>query len=167
MSTTKSSPMELTLESTPPEKVRTGVLVVGTFADGTLPSSSQKIDEASKKKLSAVIKRGDLDQRAGASLLLYDLPGIEAERVLLVSLGKRDEFGDKAFRDALIGTAKALSSGSAKDAVVTLADIELPGRSQAWRAATKAFQLAMARSTGASARAPRIEPAMMTPAVAC
>jgi leucyl aminopeptidase len=133
MSTTKSTSMELTLESTPPEKVQTGVLVVGAFADGILPPSSQKIDEASKKKLSAVIKRGDLDQRAGASLLLYDLPGTEAERVLLVSLGKRDEFGDKAFRDALTGAARAIVNGAAKDAVVTLADIELPGRSQAWR----------------------------------
>ena len=39
-------------------------------------------------------------------------------------------------------------------------------RCQLWRAATKPFQWAMARSTGASARALRIEPAMMMPAVA-
>ena len=39
-------------------------------------------------------------------------------------------------------------------------------RCQLCRAATKPFQCAIARSTGASARALRIEPAMMTPAVA-
>ena len=39
-------------------------------------------------------------------------------------------------------------------------------RCQLWRAATKAFQCAIASSTGASARAERIEPAMMMPAVA-
>ena len=39
-------------------------------------------------------------------------------------------------------------------------------RCQLWRAATKPFQCAIARSTGASARALRIEPAMMMPAVA-
>ena len=40
-------------------------------------------------------------------------------------------------------------------------------RAQPWRAAWKPFQLAIARSTGASARADRIEPAMMMPAEAC
>ena len=40
-------------------------------------------------------------------------------------------------------------------------------RAQLCRAATKPRQLAIARSTGASARPPRIEPAMMMPGVDC
>ncbi|HMX14495.1 MAG TPA: leucyl aminopeptidase, partial [Thauera aminoaromatica] len=59
--------------------------------------------------------------------------GVHAERVLLVSLGKHDEFGDKAYRDALAAAAKAISAGPAKDAVVALADAELSGRDMAWR----------------------------------
>jgi leucyl aminopeptidase len=129
----KSTAIEFTVETASPEKFRTGVLVLGAFADGTLPPISQKVDDAAKGKLSVVIKRGDLDEKAGAYLLLHDLPGIEAERVLLVSLGKRDEFGDKAFRAALSGAAKALAESAAKDAAVTLADIKVPGRSHAWR----------------------------------
>jgi leucyl aminopeptidase len=133
MAHVKNSPVELTVDSSSPDKLRTGILVIGVFADGTLPSSAQRVAEASKGKLTAVHKRGDLDEKAGASLLLHDLPGIEAERVLVVSLGKRDKFGDKAFRDALSGAAKALVGSAAKDAVVTLADVEVPGRSEAWR----------------------------------
>jgi leucyl aminopeptidase len=133
MATGKNNAIDITFDTTSPEKTRTGVLVVGAFADSALPASSKKIDEASKGKLSAVIKRGDLDEKAGATLLLHDLPGVEAERVLLVSLGNRGEFGDKAFRDALTGAARALADGVAKDAAVTLADIEVPGRSRAWR----------------------------------
>jgi len=133
MPSVKSNSIELTLETESPEKVHTGVLVVGAFADGPLPPHAKKIDEASKGKLSSVIKRGDLDEKAGASLLLHDLPGVEAERVLLVSLGKREEFGDKSFREAVSGAAKAIAGGTARDAAVTLTDIEVPGRSQAWR----------------------------------
>ena len=44
---------------------------------------------------------------------------------------------------------------------------ELGKRFQLWRAATKPRQLAIASSTGASAREARIELAMMMPAVAC
>jgi leucyl aminopeptidase len=70
----KSSPIEINVESSSPEKIRTGLLVVGAFADGTLPPFSKKIDEASNGKLSHVIKRGDLEEKAGSSLLLHDLP---------------------------------------------------------------------------------------------
>jgi leucyl aminopeptidase len=142
MPLTKSDPIDITLEASSPEKVRTDVLVLGAFPDAKLPPASRKIDEASKGRLSAVIKPGDLDEKAGASLMLYDLPGIEAERVLLVSLGKRDDFSEKAFRDALGSAAKTLSDGVAKDAALALVDLEVPGRSTAWRVQTASRVLA-------------------------
>jgi leucyl aminopeptidase len=125
--------MDIIIDTTVPKDIRTGVLVVGAFTDGPLSPSTRTIDEASKGHLSKLIKQGDLEAKAGASLMLYDVPGTVAERVLLVSLGTRDQFGDKAFRDALAGAAKALAGGAAKDAAVTLADLELPDRSLAWR----------------------------------
>ena len=115
-------PLELTVEAPPPEKVRTGALVVGAFADGTLPPPTRKIDEASKGRISAVTKLGDLGEKPGASLPLYGLPGVAAERVLLVSLGRQDRFGDQAFRDSISGAARALADCAARDAAVTLAD---------------------------------------------
>src|SRR5499427_11002744 len=125
--------MDITLETTSPDKLRTGVLVVGAFADGTLPPSARAIDEASKGKLSAVIKRDDLNAKAGSGLLFHELPGIAAERVLMVSLGKRVEASDKTFRDAVGSAARTLASGPAREAAVAIADFELPGRSLAWR----------------------------------
>src|SRR5262249_60718838 len=110
--------MDITLETTSLDKLRAGVLVVGAFADGTLPPSARAIDQASKGKLSAVIKRGDLDATAGSTLLLHDLPGVAAERVLTVSLGKRDDACDKTFRDVVGSVARALASGPAREAVV-------------------------------------------------
>ncbi len=129
----KSNLIEVNLDSSSPETVRTGTLVVGAFVDSPLSPATKAIDQAAKGKLSGLIKGGDLEDKAGATLLLHDLPGTAAERVLLVSLGKRTEFSEKAFRDALNAAAKALASGVSKDAAVTLADVELPGRSQAWR----------------------------------
>jgi leucyl aminopeptidase len=130
---TKANMIEMELDSTSPEKARAGILVLGAFAGGTLPISSKKVDDASKGKLSAAIKRGDLEEKTGSTLLLADVPGIQAERVLLVSLGKREEFGDKAFRDAVSAAAKFLSNGAAREVAGTLSDIDVPGRSQLWR----------------------------------
>jgi leucyl aminopeptidase len=125
--------MDIIIDTISPKDIRTGVLVIGAFSDGPLPPSTRVIDDALQGKLSELIKRGDLEAKAGASLMLYDVPGTAAERVLLVSFGPHDEFGDKAFRDALGGAAKVLADGAAKDAAVTLTDLELPDRSLAWR----------------------------------
>ncbi len=142
-STTGSSiPVEISLDSSAPEKARTGVLVVGAFADGTLPRSAQKLDSAASGRLSTIIKGGDLEEKAGSSVMLYDVPGLQAERVLLVSLGKQSDFNDKAFRDAVSGAAKVLYRGAANDAAVTLADVGPPGRSSAWRVQTASRVLA-------------------------
>jgi leucyl aminopeptidase len=113
--------------------VTTGALVLGAFADGTLASPAQAVDDASNGRLSAVMKLGDLNDRAGSSLWLYGLPQTIAQRVLLVSLGPREQFGDEAFRSAIAGASRALENSAAEDAAVTLTDVQLPGRSLEWR----------------------------------
>jgi leucyl aminopeptidase len=126
-------PFELTLASTLPENVRAGVLVVGAFDDGSLPPVTRRVDHAANGGLSAVLKLGDLDPSPGATLLLPNLPGVASERVLLVSLGSSSHYGDRAFREAVDGAARALASGAAKDAAVTLAEVDVAGRALRWR----------------------------------
>ncbi len=125
--------MEFTIKTATPEKFKAGTLVLAAFADGALPEATAAVDKAAEGRIAALLKRGDLDEKAGATLLLPDLAGVPAERVLLVSLGKREDFGDKAFRDAVSAVAKVLAAGPAKDAAVAVADIDLPGRAPAWR----------------------------------
>ncbi|MBR0568840.1 leucyl aminopeptidase [Azoarcus sp. L1K30] len=124
--------MEFTIKTASPEKVRAGVLVVGTFAGGALSTAAQAVDKASKGKLSQVVKHGDLEDKAGASVMLHDVPGTAADRVLLVSLGKADDYTDKAYRDALSSVARTLNGSPAKDAAITLPDLAPGNRSLAW-----------------------------------
>jgi len=117
-----------------PEKQKTACLVVGVFAGKALGSIAARIDSASGKTLSKLLAHGDLDAKAGSSLMLHHLPGVAAERVLLISYGKPEEFDEKAYRDALAAAGKKLAELKAEEAVVTLADVELEGRSAEWRA---------------------------------
>ncbi|MFP5402991.1 MAG: leucyl aminopeptidase [Gammaproteobacteria bacterium] len=125
--------MEFTIKTGSPAKLKTGLLVLGAFAGGKLPALTAAADGAADGRIASLIKRGDLDDKAGATLLLPELSGVHAERVLLVSLGKEDDFGDKAYRDALGAAAKALAATPAKDAVIALADVELDKRELPWR----------------------------------
>ena len=125
--------MEFTIKTGSPAKSKAGLLVVGAFVDADLPAATAAIDELASGLISRLLKRGDLEEKAGSSVLLHELPGVQAERVLLVSLGKQEAFGDKPFRDALGAAAKVLAAAPARDASVALADLPLDGRPLAWR----------------------------------
>jgi leucyl aminopeptidase len=134
--------MEISLAKVAPATLKTGMLVVGAYADGSLLPAAQAIDQAAGGALTAALKRGDLDEKAGSTLVFPALSGIGAERVLLVSLGQRAALGDKPFREAVAAAAKVLASGVAKDAAVALVDVDLPNRTPGWRARTAARLLA-------------------------
>ncbi len=125
--------MDISITSGSPVKIKTGILAVPIFSDGALTGAAKAIDDATKGKIAAKLKRGDLEENAGATLMLQDLPGVAAERVLLVSLGKRADFSDRSVRDALVSGGKVLAASNASDAVVCMADGELAGRSMASR----------------------------------
>lgn len=125
--------MKITLVNGSPETIQTGTLVIGVFADGALPPVAQLLDGALGGQLSSLVKLGEIGQEAGATLVLHAPPGIAAERLLIVSLGKNQALSEKAFRDALAGAAKILAASVATQACVALSDLAPAGRSAEWR----------------------------------
>jgi len=67
-----------------------------------------------------LLKKGDIEGEAGQTLLLYDLPGVAAERVLLVGLGKKKEFTRSHYRQALAAAASLLQQSGASEATLAL-----------------------------------------------
>jgi len=129
--------VKFSIKTIPPERARTGCLVLGVFKGATragaeLTSAAQRADRAAKGALRGVLRQGDLPGRAGATLLLRAMPGLAAERVLLVGLGEKKEFGEPAFRDAVRAAAKALAELGAKDATLFFADLKVARRTLAW-----------------------------------
>ncbi len=97
---------------------RTGsCIIVGVFDSGKPGPGVEDVDAASKGHLARLIKRGDLSGRAGSSMLLTDVLGVKAKRVLVVGLGKKREFGVAAFRRAVSAAATAIRGTKIADVV--------------------------------------------------
>ncbi|NTV96754.1 MAG: leucyl aminopeptidase, partial [Thiobacillus sp.] len=126
--------MEFSIKSRSPEKMKTACAVVGVYEQGRLTPAALTLDQASAGALSAILKRGDLDGKAGATLMLHSLAGLACERVLLVGLGKEGEVGDKAFRDAARAAVKAIAGTGAAEAALFLAEVPVGSRDVAWKA---------------------------------
>jgi leucyl aminopeptidase len=69
----------------------------------------------------------------GAKLLLHDVKGLAAKRVLLVGCGKNKKLSDSEYRKILMTVASALNTYKIGDAAIYLSDVELTGRDDNWK----------------------------------
>ena len=83
-------------------------LVVGIFEETELSAEAAAVDAACGGRLKQLLTRGDFTGRAGETLLLADLSGLRASRVLLTGLGARKQFQRKSWRKAWAAAAVAL-----------------------------------------------------------
>ena len=128
-------PLELTVEAPSPEKVRTGALVVGAFADGTLPPPTRKIDEASKGRTLGCHQSWATSARSQARRcsLLRSARRRGRARLARQPGSPRPVRRPGVPRRPQRRCAAPSATGAARDAAVTLADVDVPGRSLAWR----------------------------------
>ncbi len=123
--------MEFSIKQGSPEKLKSGCVVVGVFEGGKLSKAAQVLDKAAKHALSDAIAHGDMTGKASSTLLLHGLPGVAAERVLLVGMGKASELNSKTSVEILSATFKTLHTTPAKDATLFVTD-EGVGKDAAW-----------------------------------
>ena len=125
--------MEFTIKSGSPEKQRSACVVVGVFDNRKLSLSAELVDRASNGYISEIIRRGDMEGKLGATLLLHNVRGTLADRVLLVGLGKERDFRDKEFRQAIRNAVKLLNETGSYEAVIYLTEEKVKRREVAWR----------------------------------
>jgi|APCry1669188970_1035186.scaffolds.fasta_scaffold02652_6 leucyl aminopeptidase len=127
----KPSTIEFSIKSDKPEKLACDCVVVGVYESRKLSDAAQAIDAASSGYISNILKRGDMDGKLDSTLMLHSLPGIQSERVLLVGLGKAEEFTEKQYCKAVRSSVKALANTGAN--VVGSFLVELPVKTFATR----------------------------------
>ena len=125
--------MEFSIKSGSPEKQRSACIVVGVFENRKLTLPAASIDKAANGYLSEIVRRGDMDGKAGSSLLLHAVPATLCDRVLLIGLGKEKEFREKEYSIAIRNAVKALSETGATDGTLFLSAIAVRKCSIDWR----------------------------------
>jgi leucyl aminopeptidase len=123
--------VEFSIKQGSPELLKSGCMVVGVFENGKLTKAAQALDKAAKHALSELVARGDMNGKAASTLLLHKLPGIAADRVLLVGLGKPSDLTAKTVLDILRAIFRTLHTLPAKDALLYCLDDGI-GPDSAW-----------------------------------
>ncbi|WP_144638709.1 leucyl aminopeptidase [Bordetella genomosp. 13] len=119
-------------------QIKTAALAVGVYADGHLSPAAELIDRAANAALRTVVK-AEFRARPGATLVLRNLPGVAAQRVVLVGLGKREEYSARTHASAEQAFAAACVAAQLTEGVSTLAALDIPGTPLRARARTAAI----------------------------
>ena len=98
-----------------------------------LTPAAQAVNAAADRFLSNVLRKGDMDGKVGQSLLLHNVPGIFADRLLLVGCGKQADLDDRQYRKIIANSVKLLKQTGATEAVSFLPCLEVRNRDYPWR----------------------------------
>ena len=131
--------LQFSTRSDAPEGATTPCLIVGLYEERQLSAAAQRVDGASGGALARLAASGDATGKAGSTVVLFGLPGVAAERVLVVGLGDRRKFDAAAYVRAANDAARALKGLPVTSAYSTLPGLEVPGRDAHWKLRTAAL----------------------------
>jgi leucyl aminopeptidase len=117
--------MQFSTKTTALSNTPTSCLILGVYLNGHLPEATAAVDIASDKAISKVIKTGDMSGKAMEAMLLHNIDGIKAKRVLLLGCGKKSDLTLKRFTQILRLAVTQLDRYSIEDAVMDLSSLPI------------------------------------------
>jgi leucyl aminopeptidase len=125
--------MQYFVTSNSPETEKTDCVVIAVYEAGQLSPSASIIDRSSDGQIQKLIERGDITGKAGQTLILQDLKGVNSSRVLIAGCGKQNETTENVFNTIITSVIKALDASGAITATSYLNDLVIKQRSNSWK----------------------------------
>jgi len=125
--------MEFSIKSGNPEKQRSACIIVGIHEPRRMSAAAKTIDTASRKFISTILRRGDLEGKTGQSLLLHNVPGLLADRVLLIGCGRERDMTDSQYRTIIGNSVRQLNDTGVLEAVTFLTELNVKNRDYYWK----------------------------------
>jgi len=95
-------------------------VIVGVYKRGKLGIGATDIDAASSGYIQSLIKSGDVSGDPGSVAVLSSVPGVKADRVVVVGLGEAGKLDAAAFRKAVAAATRAISNTRSKQILNSL-----------------------------------------------
>lgn len=117
--------MQYSINSIDLIKQTSDCLIVSIFQGKRLSQSAQLLDKHSQGYIQKILDKGDLIEECGKSIVLYNVPGISASRVLLVYCGEESNLSVADFRKIISCMACALKALQVDEITSFLTDISM------------------------------------------
>ena len=90
--------MEIAIHAHKPSTDKMDCIVVGVYEDGILSPAATLVDIACDGGLQKFLAMGDFSGQCGETQILYQLPGLASQRLMVLGLGTHGKLKDSKFR---------------------------------------------------------------------
>jgi leucyl aminopeptidase len=117
--------MQYSIKSIDITKQASDCLIVSIFQNKRLSRSAQQLDKHSQGYIQKILDQGDLIEELGKSLILYNVSGIPATRILLVYCGEELNLPLADFRKIIACMASVIKSMQLEEVTTFLTDLSV------------------------------------------
>ncbi|PRI40973.1 Cytosol aminopeptidase [Haemophilus influenzae] len=110
----------------------TDCIVLGIYENNEFSKSFNEIDQLTQDYLNDLVKSGELTGKLAQIVLLRDLQGLSAKRVLIVGCGKKGELTERQYKQIIQAVLNTLKETNMREVVSYLTEIELKDRDLYW-----------------------------------
>ncbi len=119
-------------EISKPENHSSQCLVLGVYTGAKLSKAAKAINKASASAITRLLKRGDIEGKAGDALLIPHLEGVKADRVLLIGCGGSKKLTRTDAQKLIESVFKQLDNCTAADACLMFDELSVEGQAAGW-----------------------------------
>ncbi|WWO96448.1 MAG: leucyl aminopeptidase [Candidatus Dasytiphilus stammeri] len=125
--------MEFRLKNNNFELDHTDCIISAVFENCQLSSSAEDLDRISKGYISSLLKMRDIQGKMGQYLLLYHVPHVRADRLLLIGGGKEYDLDDCQYQQIIKNYIGIIKESNCKEVLCYLSEINVKHRSVYWK----------------------------------
>lgn len=125
--------MNFTLNNSPVAGIQMDCLVIGVIDETPLSGTAAAVDKASGGQIQRLLDSGDIEATWKDHILLHNIDGISAPRVLVMGCGDADKFTPARFDAVVALAAGLLRSHVTTSAHFCLHELQTTDKDQAWR----------------------------------
>lgn len=115
------------------EQHHSDCIIIGIFESQCLSPVASHLDKISAGYITSLLCRGELEGKVGQTLLLYNVPNIAFERILLVGCGKKDKLDECIYKQIINKTVQTINETGSIELLCFLADLNVKYRSIYWK----------------------------------
>lgn len=133
--------MDIKVTATAPGKQTNACVVIPLHAGKKLLGIAGDFNKSGDGAISRAVKRGDASSSIGHSVVLHELKGINAERLMLVGAGEANKLSQAEFRQFCLKLSNSLKHSATASVVIHLESTLCGDNGAAWCAQTLAHTL--------------------------
>lgn len=125
--------MKFNLETRSIPNIHADCIIVGVWEEAEMTPAALSLNLISQGFIQVLLNRGEFQGKVGQTLLLYDVPHLDAPRILLTGCGKKGTLSPRDYRKIICSSIKALSSLKCAQITSFLTELEVSSYSPAWK----------------------------------